>query len=88
MARLIAEVPVGGGAVASIPNPQSYADGGIGWRLSYGNVESVRHIAVGLLDSYDYLLFDGITTKEAIRRLRLMRRAYRDLAKTAGVPHV
>lgn len=83
MVRLVAEVSVGDGAVATIPNPQSYADGGIGWRLSYGNVESIRYMAVSLLDSYDYLLSGNINMKEATRRLRLMRNAYRDLANQA-----
>jgi hypothetical protein len=72
---LTAQVALGGGAVSTIINPQSFADGGPEWRCRYGNVESIRYTAASLLASYDYLLSDNISMQEATRRLRLMRAA-------------
>lgn len=76
-AKLTIEVDCGDGAVMSIIDPRSFNDGGVEWRLRYGSPDEVRYIAAGLMDSYDYLLGDGINQKEAIRRLRLMRAARR-----------
>lgn len=86
MARLTADVPVGGGAVVTIPNPQSYVDGGLVWRLTYSDPVAIRYIAAGAIESYAYLLSRNITMKEATRRLRLMRRAYSDLASQPEEP--
>lgn len=72
---LTAQVVLGGGAVATIINPQSFADGGPEWRCRYGDVEGIRYTAASLLESYDYLLSGAISTKEAIRRLRILRSA-------------
>lgn len=77
MARLTIEVDCGDGAFMSIADPRSFEDGGVEWRLRYGNPEQVRYVAAGLVDSYDYLLSGEITQKEAERRLRLMRQVRR-----------
>ena len=70
---LTAKVALGGGAVSTIINPQSFADGGPEWRCRYGDVEGIRYTVASLLESYDYLLSDAINMTEATRRLRLLR---------------
>lgn len=71
--KLTAEVDCGDGAFMSIINPQSFEDGGLEWRLRYGNPDAVRYIAAAVVESYDYLCSSEINMKEAIRRLRLLR---------------
>lgn len=66
-------VAYGDGAVGTIINPQSFEDGGPEWVMRYGNPESIRYTVASILKTYDYLLSGHITTKEAIRRLSLMR---------------
>jgi len=73
---MTAHVGVGDGAVMAIIDPTH--ESGLIWTLTWGNVESVRYVAAGVLDSYDYLLSSAISTAEAIRRLRLLRAARRD----------
>lgn len=80
---LTAQVAMGGGAVSTIINPQSFADGGPEWQCRYGNVEGIRYTAASLLESYDYLLSSAINSKEAMRRLRLLRAARAALAEEA-----
>jgi len=82
--RLTLEVDCGDGAVMSAVNPLSFEDGGIEWRLRYGNPEEVRFIAASLIDSYDYLLSGHINQKEADRRLRTLRQARRAPLKMEG----
>lgn len=72
---MTASVCIGGGAYSTIPNPQSYKDGGIVWALTWGDAKAVRLTAGSLITSYDYLLSAAITMKEATRRLRLLRAA-------------
>lgn len=78
---MIVDVSMGGGAIVSIINPQSFADGGPEWTCRYGNVESIRYAVAGLLESYDYLLSDAINMAESTRRLRLMRATRRALTE-------
>lgn len=67
-------VPVENGeAVMDIIDPRSFAEGGPEWVMRYGNPEGIRFGVAMLLSSYDYLLSDQITMKEATRRLRVMR---------------
>lgn len=77
---LTANVNIGDGAVMSIINPQSFAEGGPAWRMIYGDPIGIRFAVASLLDSYDYLLSANITSAEAIARLRVMRRARAALA--------
>jgi len=77
---LTAVVALGGGAVSSISNPQSFAEGGPEWRCRYGDVEGIRYAAASLIESYDYLLSDAINLQEATRRLRLLRLARAQLS--------
>ena len=77
---LTANVIIGGGAVMSIINPMSFEDGGPEWRMRYGDPIGIRYAVAGLLESYDYLLSSNLTADEAIRRLRIMRRARAALA--------
>lgn len=83
-------VPTGGNAVMTIPNP--WGDPHIEWSLRYSrdlNDSSGRHGGAGrftaaeILASFDYLVSDAITMKEATRRLRVLRHA-RDAALKAG----
>ena len=43
--------------------------------MRYGNPNAIRLVVASLLESYDGLLSDHITTREAVRRLRLLRNA-------------
>jgi len=83
VSKLTLEVDCGDGAVMSAVNPLSFEDGGVEWRLRYGDPEGVRFIAAALIDSYDYLLSGHINQKEAERRLRLLRQARRAALKEA-----
>lgn len=71
--RMTIDVVVDYGAIMSIVNPQSFADGGPEWVCRYGNIVAIRYTVASLLESYDYLVSSEITSKEAIRRLRIMR---------------
>jgi hypothetical protein len=80
----ILSVDVGGGAVHAIVDPRSFSAGGIEYQLRYGNPSlSARLVAASLISSFDYLLSDNISAKEAMRRLRILR-AERKAATTTG----
>ena len=82
------EVDCGDGAWMSIGDPRSYTDGGLGWTLTWGNAESIKFTAASVISSYDYLLSDEITMKEAVRRLRLLRQTRREaVALICREPH-
>ena len=72
-------VPVGGGAAHFIVNPID--DPSVEWMLRYrcdtnGKEDTEARLAAAtILDSFDYLLSDEISTSESVRRLRLMRGA-------------
>ncbi|XHB99384.1 hypothetical protein ABWH97_00090 [Nitratireductor sp. ac15] len=72
-------VSMGGGAYGTIINPQSFSDGGPEWVMRYGNPESIRYTVASLLETFDHLLSDGISAKEASRRLIIMRSVRRAL---------
>lgn len=82
---MTAHLHVGDGAWMTLQNPQSFGGGGVGWHLNHGNVEAVRYVAAGLLESYDYLLSAEIPMKEAVQRLRLLRAARRQLCSAPSV---
>lgn len=71
--KLTEAVEVAEGAHMTIPNPA--VEDTLIWRLRYADAGQVRHMAAAVVDSFDYLLSENITLGEAIRRLRLMRRA-------------
>jgi len=79
---MVIDVSMGGGAVSSIINPQSFDDGGPEWVMRYGDPESIRYAVAGLLESFDYLLSDSIDMSEATRRLRIMRAVRSDVLAT------
>jgi len=64
-----AVVHVAPNAAMSIPA------GELQWQVRYGNVTKVRYVAASCLASYAHLIGADISTKEAIRRLRLLRAA-------------
>lgn len=61
-------------ASMSIPTP--HENGSIEWHMRYGDTNKNRFLAANLIADYDYLLCDDITTKEAVRRLRILRKAH------------
>lgn len=77
------EVAMGGGAFSTIINPLSFDNGGPEWVMRYGNPQGIRYAVASLLETFDYLLSESITMKEATERLRLLRAVRRDLAKEA-----
>ena len=76
---LTAQVQLGDGAVATIINPQSFAEGWPEWVMRYGDPMGIRYAVASLLESYDGLLSGDITTTDAIARLRIMRNARKHL---------
>lgn len=78
-------VPTGGNAVMAMPNP--WGNPHIEWTLRYSHnlnlANSGRFTAAEIVASYDYLVSEAITMKEATRRLRLLRVA-RAAALKAG----
>ncbi len=78
---MTAIISMGGGAYSTIANPQSIENGGPEWVMRYGAPESIRYTVAGLLETFDYLLSDSISMKDATDRLRIMRAVRRDLAK-------
>lgn len=78
---LTAQVQLGDGAVATIINPQSFAEGGPEWVMRYGDPMGIRYAVASLLESYDSLLSGDITTTDAIARLRIMRNARKHLMR-------
>jgi len=78
---MTAVVSMGGGAFATVINPQSFAEGGPEWVMRYGNPEGIRYSVASILESYDYLLSGNINMTEATRRLRLLRAARAGLCK-------
>ena len=76
---LTVQVQLGDGAVATIINPRSFAEGGPEWVMRYGDPMGIRYAVASLLESYDGLLSGEITTTDAIARLRLMRKARKHL---------
>lgn len=69
-------VPVGDGAAHTIPNLWSRDDeNALVRKLHMENGDDASRIAGSIIDSFDYLLDDEITHKEACRRLRLLRAA-------------
>lgn len=79
---MTASVCIGGGAYSTIPNPQSYHHGGIVWHLTWAaDVRPYTGTAASIITTFDYLLSDGISMKDATNRLRLLRNARRALVK-------
>lgn len=78
-------VEVGGSAVHFVPNPA--ADPHLEWMLRYAPNDlddkrnSVRLAAASVLDGFDYLISTQIPMKEAVRRLRILRAAWRSAAE-------
>lgn len=70
-------VPTGGGVVMAMPNV--WGDPHIEWMLRYArdlnDPKAGRFTAAEIVASFDYLVSEAITMKEATRRLRLMRKA-------------
>lgn len=73
---LTMHVQIGDGAFINAADPRSYDDGGLVWQLTYGNVEKIRYTAAAVVRDYSYLLSGHITTKEATRQLRILRKAF------------
>jgi hypothetical protein len=83
---LVAQVALGDGAYSSILNPRSFEDGGLAWRLTWGDAHKVRYVAASVIESYDYLLSPHLTMREATDRLRKLRAARKHLCDSDGSP--
>jgi hypothetical protein len=70
-------VDVGDGAKMFVPAPDLKDEGALEWQLRYGNPTAVRFQAASIVSSTEYLISKQISMREATRRLRLMRAAYR-----------
>tara|TARA_B100002003_G_scaffold198147_1_gene188737 strand:- start:2983 stop:3282 length:300 start_codon:yes stop_codon:yes gene_type:complete len=76
---LTMQVDHGGGAFGTMPDPAAFADGGLGWCLTYATQHHNCHLqAASVVDTFDYLLSENINMTEATRRLRQMRAARRE----------
>ena len=65
--------------LSQIPNPASYEQGGPAYQVDAASafLPDASEIA-GLIRSYEYLLSPDYTMADATKRLRDLRRAYRD----------
>ena len=80
---LTMNVDHGDGAGASIPDPAAFKDGGLEWCLRYApGAHNCNFQAASVVESFDYLLSNYISMKEATRRLRQMRAARRERIKS------
>lgn len=77
---MTAEVHCGDSAYMTIIAPDTHHEGSAEWVMRYGDPETIRYTVAGIVSSYEYLLAGGINMTEATRRLRLARKAYRELA--------
>jgi hypothetical protein len=76
MRNLVKHIDHGDGAMGSIPDPSQNAEGGLEWCLRYApEAHNCALQAASVVATFDYLLSDNITMKEATRRIRQMRRA-------------
>ena len=80
---LLLRVEHGDGAAGCIPNPASYNDGGIVWRLTYTNDRRAKIVVVFVIETFDYLICGDIPMKEVVRRMRQFRDAYKKMRKYA-----
>lgn len=75
---LTAYIDCGGGARSAIPDPRAFRDGGLEWCLRYSCKgvlpNNVQFQAASVVESFDYLLSTYLNMKEAIDRLRILRR--------------
>lgn len=55
----------------------------LGWIARYGDIQAVRYTVADCLISYTYLL-EECTMKEAVRRLRILRKTARASSEEAG----
>lgn len=78
---LTAYVELGGGAKAVMPNPMAIKHQSLGWSLTWSEPEDYALTAASVISSYQELLVTSINNKEANRRLALLRKAWRQLAK-------
>ena len=64
----------GDGAAGSIPDVLAKKDGGLEWCLRYAHQHHNTHMqAAAVVSTFDSILSDEMTMKEATRRLRQMR---------------
>ena len=75
--RLTLSVEHGGGAVGTIPAPPT-EDGGLEWHLRYSQSDLTCLQAAAVVATISYLIGSEISATEACRRLRQMRRVYRE----------
>jgi len=79
----ILRITVAEGAVMPIPN--RYAERPLEYSLRYGHTPDVRFMAAEVVQSFDYLLSQDISTTEAIRRLRILRAKWCEAREAALV---
>ena len=80
-------VDVGGGARMFVAAPNSMNEGSLEWRLRHGDAVAMRFQAASVVSSTSYLVSGEISMKEATRRLRIMRKSYKDArAALEGAP--
>ena len=71
-------VAVGDGAQMTCPT------GDVVWKLTYGNAEAAALTAASAIESYSYLVYD-CSEREALRRIKIMRKARRESLKKKNV---
>jgi hypothetical protein len=83
----IIQVKLGDDISQAIPDPTLNPKGGLSWRVNYspGDDEAMR-CGASVIAGFQYLLSDEISMEEAIRRLRLLRKAYRDAPRCRPNP--
>ena len=65
-------------------NPEASEEGGLEWLQRYGTEKALvknRFLVASVLQSFEYLISDAITAKEAVRRLRVLRNVRNGICK-------
>lgn len=60
------------------------ADGQVEWTLRYGSAQPVALSAASVLRAYAHLLDPAVPTETAVQKVRMLKRAVRDLANGRG----
>lgn len=80
---MVIQVNLGDGCSQAIPDPRG--DDSLEWELRYALFGRAALCAAEVIAGFDCLLSDAISAKEAVRRLRFLRKARKAAIK--GVTH-
>jgi hypothetical protein len=62
----------------AVPDPRSFKDGGLIWRLTYTNSGALNFCAAQVVETVQTLCSPGLSQARAINMLKGMRAAYKE----------